>query len=60
MTKAGAITHLFGKSTLAGFPWTVIDAQFIALPISFFLAIVVSLVSGKLPEKHIERCWKYL
>ncbi|NVL93619.1 MAG: hypothetical protein HWN71_11355, partial [Desulfobacterales bacterium] len=26
-------------------PWTVIDAQFIALPISFILAIVVSLFS---------------
>jgi SSS family solute:Na+ symporter len=55
----GIAQHLFGKPTLAGFPWTLIDAQFIALPISFILAIVVSLFSGKLPEKHIERCWKY-
>jgi SSS family solute:Na+ symporter len=56
----GFAKHLFGKSTLAGFPWTLIDAQFIALPISFILAIVVSLFSVKLPHKHIERCWKYL
>ncbi|MFQ5843107.1 MAG: sodium:solute symporter, partial [Thermodesulfobacteriota bacterium] len=34
----GIAEHLFGKSTLAGFPWTVIDAQFVALPISFILA----------------------
>jgi SSS family solute:Na+ symporter len=52
--------HLFGKPTLAGFPWTVIDAQFIALPISFILAVAVSLFTKKLPKKHIERCWKYL
>jgi SSS family solute:Na+ symporter len=56
----GFAEHLFGKSTWAGFPWTVIDAQFVALPISFILAIVVSLISGKLPDKHIEKCWKYL
>jgi len=56
----GIAQYLFGKSTLAGFPWTVIDAQFIALPISFILAIVVSLYSKKLPDKHIEKCWKYL
>lgn len=55
----GIAKYLFGKSTLAGFPWTVIDAQFIALPISFILAIVVSLFSGKLPDEHIQRCWKY-
>ncbi len=55
------ITHyLFGKATLTGFPWTVIDAQFIALPISFILAIVVSRFTVKLPDKHIKRCWKYL
>jgi SSS family solute:Na+ symporter len=56
----GIAQYLFGKPTLAGFPWTVIDAQFIALPISFILAIVVSLYSKKLPDKHIEKCWKYL
>jgi SSS family solute:Na+ symporter len=56
----GFAEHLFGKSTLAGFPWTVIDAQFVALPISFILAIVVSLISGKFPDEHIEKCWKYL
>jgi SSS family solute:Na+ symporter len=56
----GIAKYLFGRSTLAGFPWTVMDAQFIALPISFVLAIVVSLFTGKLPAEHIKRCWKYL
>jgi SSS family solute:Na+ symporter len=56
----GIADYLFGKPTVAGFPWTVIDAQFVALPISFILAIVVSLLTGKLPDEHIERCWKYL
>lgn len=56
----GIANYLFGKPTLAGFPWTVIDAQFIALPISFALAIGVSLLSRRLPDEHIERCWKYL
>ena len=56
----GIAQHLFGRSTLAGFPWTVIDAQFIALPISFILAVMVSLFTGKLADKHIQKCWKYL
>lgn len=56
----GIAHYLFGKPTLAGFPWTVIDAQFIALPISFALAVGVSLLTRKLPGEHIERCWKYL
>jgi SSS family solute:Na+ symporter len=51
--------YLFGKPTLGEFPWTVIDAQFIALPISFALAIGVSLFTRRLPDEHIERCWKY-
>jgi SSS family solute:Na+ symporter len=51
--------YLFGKPTLGEFPWTVIDAQFIALPISFALAIGVSLLTRRLPDEHIERCWKY-
>jgi SSS family solute:Na+ symporter len=56
----GIAKHLFGRPTLAGFPWTVIDAQFIALPISFILAVMVSLFTGKLADKHIQKCWKYL
>ncbi len=56
----GIANYLFGKPTLAGFPWTVIDAQFIALPVSFALAVAVSLLTRKLPNEHIERCWKYL
>jgi SSS family solute:Na+ symporter len=56
----GIAKHLFGRSTLAGFPWTVIDAQFIALPISFVLAVMVSLFTGKLADKHLQKCWKYL
>jgi len=55
----GIGNYLFGKPTLTGFPWTVIDAQFIALPIAFILAIAVSLLTRGLPDEHIERCWKY-
>ncbi len=56
----GIANYLFGKPTLAGFPWTVIDAQFIGLPVSFALAVAVSLLTRQLPSEHIERCWKYL
>jgi SSS family solute:Na+ symporter len=56
----GIASYLFGKPTLVGFPWTMIDAQFIALPVSFALAVAVSLLTRKLPNEHIERCWKYL
>lgn len=53
---------LFGKATLvAGTPLQileVVDPNIIALPVSFLLAVVVSALTEKLPEEHLDLCWK--
>lgn len=35
-----------------------VDPNIVALPISFGLAIVVSLATSKLDQKHVDFCWK--
>jgi SSS family solute:Na+ symporter len=35
-----------------------VDQNVIALPISFLIAVVVSLMTKKIDEKHLNRCWK--
>jgi SSS family solute:Na+ symporter len=58
----GLCQALFGRATLAaGTSWQileVVDPNIIALPISFVLAVIVSLVTPKLPESHLTLCWK--
>jgi SSS family solute:Na+ symporter len=36
------------------------DPNIIALPFSFLLAVVVSLVTARPEEGHLERCWRHL
>ena len=36
------------------------DPNIIALPISFILAWLVSLMTRPMEAEHIERCWQYL
>ena len=35
-----------------------VDPNIVAMPISFMLAIVVSLATSKLDQKHVDFCWK--
>jgi SSS family solute:Na+ symporter len=37
-----------------------VDPNIIALPVSFILAVVVSLATPKMEAKHIEHCWRHL
>ncbi|MBW2039828.1 MAG: sodium:solute symporter family protein [Deltaproteobacteria bacterium] len=64
----GVCTALFGKVNLvANYPsmsgmWKLqfVDPNIVALPISFILCIVVSHVTKKMPEDHINICFKYI
>jgi SSS family solute:Na+ symporter len=49
---------IFGKAALLGFPWTVIDPMFIALPVSIILTIVVSMKSEPFSQEHLDKCFK--
>lgn len=65
-TAIGLSKALFGLDTLvAGFPpmsfwwkFQFVDQNVIALPISFIIAVVVSLYTAKMDSRHLERCWK--
>ncbi len=56
----GLCKFIFGKPTLAKFPWTVVDQIIIILPLSFIVAIVVSIFTKKPPKQHIDNCFKHI
>ena len=56
----GVCQFIFNKTTLAGFPWIVIDPIVVILPIASIVAVVVSLYTEKLPKDHINNCFKHL
>jgi SSS family solute:Na+ symporter len=64
----GLCKSMFGVDSLAmlaqkGSGWWLLqftDPNIIALPISFILAVLVSLATPKLEAKHIEHCWRHL
>ncbi|HOW35648.1 MAG TPA: sodium:solute symporter family protein [Candidatus Omnitrophota bacterium] len=56
----GLCKLIFGKSTLTGFPWTVVDPIVVILPISLVVAFGVSFFTQKLPKEHIEKCFKHV
>jgi len=64
----GLCKAVFGVDSLAqgaaqGSGWWLLqytDPNIIALPISFILAVVVSLATPKPDQAHIERCWRNL
>lgn len=55
----GICKAIFGKDFLFDhFPWMIIDPIMIALPLSVFVLIVVSLMTQKVESKHLEVCLK--
>lgn len=56
----GLCKLLFDKPTLAAFPWTVVDPIVVMLPLSFLVAVAVSLVTKKVPSEHINHCFKHI
>lgn len=44
-TAFGISQYIFGRETLAGFPWTVVDPIVFSLPLSSLMLVVVSLLT---------------
>lgn len=55
----GLCKFIFGKPTLASFPWTVVDPIVVILPISFLVAFGVSLFTQKISKEHLSICFKH-
>lgn len=53
----GLCNALFGKSTLVGFPWTVLDPIVIALPLSAVTMVVVSLLTEPVHKSLLNKLW---
>jgi len=56
-TALGRCNALFGKPTLVGFPYDSVDPIVAVLPLSLIVAIVVSLMTKKLPKSHLDMCF---
>lgn len=56
----GLCKFIFGKPTLAQFPWTVVDPIVVVLPVSMIVAIAVSLFTKRLPSDHVNHCFKHI
>ncbi len=60
-TEASALgisQALFGKATLLTGTWTVVDPILVATPLSFIVAIVVSLMTKPVSKEHLDVCFK--
>ncbi|MDD5255214.1 MAG: sodium:solute symporter family protein [Candidatus Omnitrophica bacterium] len=56
----GLCKLLFGKATLAQFPWTVVDPIVVMLPLSAVVLVLVSLFTKKVSGEHINHCFKHI
>ncbi len=54
----GICKFIFGKPTLGTLPYTVVDPIIVALPLSFAAALLISLMTKKLPKEHVSACFK--
>lgn len=56
--ELGVCQALFGTNSLLSGKIIFVDALIIALPLSIITAIVVSLLTKPMEEKHLEKCFK--
>ncbi len=56
----GLCQALFGKATLASYPWTVMDPVVVILPLSALVAVGVSRVTRKLPDAILDQCFRHV
>ena len=55
----GICQALFGRSELiSAHPWPFVDPFIYSLPLAAAVLVIVSLVSAKLPQRHLNRCFK--
>ncbi|MCX5806650.1 MAG: sodium:solute symporter family protein [Proteobacteria bacterium] len=56
----GLCKLLSGRDSLLGHPWNMIDPQVIALPISFVVFVVVSLITSPIGEETIRKAFRHI
>jgi SSS family solute:Na+ symporter len=56
----GLSRAFFGKETLAGLPWSMIDPQVIALPIAMIVFVAVSLSTRPVKEETIRAAFRHI
>lgn len=56
-SEIGLAAALVGRETLLEFPWTVIDPLVYALPVSFLVFVIGSLLDEGPGEEHTARCF---
>ena len=56
----GLCKFIFNKPCLLGMPWSVVDPIVAILPLSIVTALVVSLMTKKLPKEHLEACFRHM
>lgn len=49
----------FGMDTLAGATsWKFVDSLVVGLPVSILVTVVVSLLTARMPEEHLKKCFR--
>ncbi|HOT37883.1 MAG TPA: sodium:solute symporter family protein [Candidatus Latescibacteria bacterium] len=57
----GLCKLVFGKASLAaGTVWAMVDPIVVILPISFVVAFGVSMWTKKMPQEHLDACFKHM
>ncbi len=56
----GLCRLIFNHDTLLGFPWNMVDPQVIALPISFLVFVLVSLVTPSVKQETIQKAFRHI
>jgi SSS family solute:Na+ symporter len=56
----GVCRALFGRDTLTGLPWNMIDPQIIALPIGFAVFVFVTLVTRPISEERLRQAFRHI
>jgi SSS family solute:Na+ symporter len=51
---------IFGRDTLTGLPWNMIDSQIIALPLSCLVFIIVSLLTRPVKPELVQRAFRHI
>ncbi len=54
----GFCKALFGKDTLAGLPWVVVDPILVIFPITLVITVVLSFLTRPPDEEHINNCFR--
>ena len=55
----GLCKFIFDKPTLASYPWTVVDPIVLILPLSLLISVIVSLFTARIPQEHVDNCFKH-